>query len=62
MLRALEGVEAEGVSLVTLYYGADTKQEEAESLGERVKQVFPQYDVEVVHGGQPHYIYIASVE
>ena len=62
VLRALEGVEAEGVSLVTLYYGADTKQAEAESLGKRVKQVFPQYDVEVVHGGQPHYNYIASVE
>ncbi len=62
VLRALEGVEAEGVSLVTLYYGADTKQAEAESLGERVTQEFPQYDVEVVHGGQPHYNYIASVE
>ncbi|MCH8919524.1 MAG: DAK2 domain-containing protein [Chloroflexi bacterium] len=62
VLRALEGVEAEGVSLVTLYYGADTKQAEAESLGKRVKQAFPQYDVEVVHGGQPHYNYIASVE
>ena len=62
VLRALEGVEAEGVSLVTLYYGADTKQAEAESLGERVKQAFPQYDVEVVCGGQPHYNYIASVE
>ena len=62
VLRALEGVEAEGASLVTLYYGADTNQAEAESLGERVKQVFPQYDVEVVHGGQPHYNYIASVE
>lgn len=62
VLRALEGVEAEGASLVTLYYGADTKQAEAESLGERVKQAFPQYDVEVVCGGQPHYNYIASVE
>ncbi|MCH7998383.1 MAG: DAK2 domain-containing protein [Chloroflexi bacterium] len=62
VLRALEGVEAEGVSLVTLYYGEDTKQAEAESLGERVKQAFPQYDVEVVCGGQPHYNYIASVE
>ena len=62
VLHALEGVEAEGVSLVTLYYGADTKQAEAESLGERVKQAFPQYDVEVVCGGQPHYNYIASVE
>ncbi len=61
-LRALEGLEAEGASLVTLYYGADTKQAEAESLGDRVREAFPQYEVEVVHGGQPHYNYIVSVE
>ncbi|MFB3052920.1 MAG: DAK2 domain-containing protein [Dehalococcoidia bacterium] len=62
VLRALEGVEAEGASLVTLYYGADTKQAEAESLGDSIREAFPQYEVDVVHGGQPHYNYIASVE
>jgi DAK2 domain fusion protein YloV len=62
VLRALAGIEAEGASLVTLYYGADTKQAEAESLGGRIREELPQYDVEVVYGGQPHYHYIASVE
>jgi hypothetical protein len=62
VLQALEGLEAEGASLVTLYYGADTKQAIAESLGERVRETFPRYEVEVVHGGQPHYNYIVSVE
>ncbi len=62
VLRALEGIEAEGASLVTLYYGADTRQGQAESLGERTREAFPQYDVEVVFGGQPHYNYIVSVE
>ncbi|MCH7835754.1 MAG: DAK2 domain-containing protein [Chloroflexi bacterium] len=62
VLQALEGLEAEGASLVTLYYGADTKQAIAESLGARVREAFPRYEVEVVHGGQPHYDYIVSVE
>jgi hypothetical protein len=62
VLRALEGVEAEGASLVTLYYGADTKQEGAESLSVRLRETFPGYDVEVVYGGQPHYNYIVSLE
>ncbi len=61
-LRALEGMEAEGASLVTLYYGADSQQAEAESLEGRIREAFPQYDVEVVYGGQPHYNYIISVE
>jgi DAK2 domain fusion protein YloV len=61
-LRALEGMEAEGASLITLYYGADTRQAQAESLGDSVREAFPQYDVEVVYGGQPHYNYIISVE
>jgi dihydroxyacetone kinase-like predicted kinase len=62
VLRALEGVEAEGASLVTLYYGAETKQAVAESLGKKVREVFPQYDSEVVYGGQPYYNYIVSIE
>jgi dihydroxyacetone kinase-like predicted kinase len=62
VLRALEGIEAEGATLTTLYYGADTRQTQAESLGERIREAFPQYDVEVVYGGQPHYNYIVSVE
>jgi DAK2 domain fusion protein YloV len=62
VLRALEGIEAEGASLITLYYGADTRQGQAESLGVRVREALPQYDVEVVYGGQPHYNYIVSVE
>jgi len=62
VLRALEGVEAQGASLVTLYYGADTRQEDAESLSGRLREAFPGYDVEVVYGGQPHYNYIVSLE
>ena len=62
VLRALEGVEGEDASLITLYYGADTRQAQAESLGDRIREAFTQYDVEVVYGGQPHYNYIVSVE
>jgi len=62
VLRALEGIEGEGASLVTLYYGADTKQEEAEALAGLLRETFPAYEVEVVYGGQPHYNYIVSLE
>jgi DAK2 domain fusion protein YloV len=48
--------------LVTIYYGADTEQAEAEHLGESIRAKYPSLEVEVVAGRQPHYNYIISVE
>jgi dihydroxyacetone kinase-like predicted kinase len=62
VVEALAGLDVEGATIVTLYYGADTAAAEAEALGERVRQQFPQYEVEVLSGGQPHYYYIVSLE
>jgi hypothetical protein len=61
-LRALEGIETGGASLVTLYNGSDTKEADADLLAEQIREALPQYEVEVVHGGQPHYNYIISIE
>lgn len=61
-VEALKGLAAEGTSLVTLYYGADTTQAQADSLAERLRGEYAGHDVEVVYGGQPHYQYIISLE
>jgi uncharacterized protein len=50
------------VSLVTMYYGADTSREEAQTLAAEIKKENPPLDTEVVYGGQPHYYYIVSLE
>ena len=50
------------LSLVTLYYGAETAEGEARALARELRRLYPQHDMEVVYGGQPHYYYIASVE
>jgi DAK2 domain fusion protein YloV len=50
------------VSLITLYYGADTREAEARALARELRRLHPQQDVEVVYGGQPHYYYIVSAE
>jgi dihydroxyacetone kinase-like predicted kinase len=62
VVEALRGLELDGTSLITLYYGSDTSQAEAEALAKRLRTEFPRHEVEVVHGGQPHYLYIASLE
>ena len=48
--------------LISLYYGADIKEEEAESLRGRVSSKYPNCDVEIQYGGQPIYYYIVSAE
>ncbi|GIW20230.1 MAG: hypothetical protein KatS3mg065_0526 [Chloroflexota bacterium] len=67
--RDLEGaVEAAlaalrpGFELVTLYYGDGADLDEAERLARRLGELRPGIEVEVVHGGQPHYRYLVAVE
>jgi len=48
--------------VVTIYYGADSNTTEAEQAAAAIRERYPQLQVEVVQGGQPHYNYIASVE
>jgi len=47
--------------IITLFYGADTEDTEAEQLGEALRQKYPVLEVEVLYGGQPHYNYIVSI-
>lgn len=48
--------------LISIYYGEDMKEEEAETLRVRVEEAYPDCDVELNFGGQPIYYYIISVE
>ena len=48
--------------VVTIYYGAETRPEEAKGLAEAIAKKWPDVQVEVIHGGQPHYPFIISVE
>ena len=60
--KLLDKADVGQAGLVTVYYGADTEQAEAERIGESVREKYPALEVEVVAGGQPHYNYIISVE
>ena len=58
----LENLMDEDSELISLYYGAETSEEDAEALAERVMEAHPDVDVEVHQGGQPIYYYVLSVE
>jgi hypothetical protein len=60
--ETLSKLDVSGKEIVTIYFGADTAQAEAERASALAREDHPQLQVEVVHGGQPHYNYIVSVE
>ena len=59
LIKNLVNKESE---LVSLYYGADATEEEAEELADMVTEAYESVDVEVQYGGQPVYSYFVSVE
>lgn len=58
----LEVMTDEDTELITLYYGEDVKEEEAENLAEEIAELYPDADVDMHSGGQPIYYYVLSVE
>lgn len=48
--------------LVSVYYGSDVAEVDAEALVEDLEEKFEDCDVEINEGGQPLYYYIVSVE
>ena len=47
---------------ITVYYGADVTEEDANAAAETITGCFPEAEVSVVNGGQPVYYYMISVE
>ena len=52
----------EDTELISIYFGADVSEEEAEDLGAKIEALYPKCDVELQFGGQPIYYYIVSCE
>ena len=48
--------------LISLYYGQDVHEEDAEKFAQTVEELYPDIDVDVHMGGQPIYYYVLSVE
>ncbi len=52
----------EDSELISIYYGADVTEEDAEKLCADIETAYPSCDVELQFGGQPIYYYVISVE
>ena len=61
ILEALGKAGTEKTGIVTIYYGAEIKDAEAQEIAQEIRDRY-HTEVEVVYGGQPHYNYIISLE
>ena len=48
--------------LISIYYGAEVTEADAEEVSSRLEELYPDYDIEINYGGQPIYYYVISVE
>jgi len=58
----LKSLVDEDSELISIYYGDEVTEEDAEGLLAMVEEQFPDLDVEMHSGGQPIYYYVMSVE
>lgn len=58
----LQRLQIEQYEIVTLYYGEEKTEEEAQQLARSIKERYSHLEIEVVNGGQPYYTYILSAE
>ncbi len=52
----------EDSELISIYYGQDIQEEDAEKLAAEIEELYPDADVDLHCGGQPIYYYVLSVE
>lgn len=62
VLDILSKIDIDPFEIVTIYFGQNNSQSQAESLADKIKGLCPDMEVEVHDGGQPHYHYIISLE
>lgn len=60
--ESLKKIVDENTEIISIYYGEDIAEEDAEKFKARASEAFQSCDVELQYGGQPIYYYILSAE
>ena len=61
-LDIAEKMVSEDTDLITIYYGSDVSEEDAQKLCDALAEKYDDCDVELQYGGQPLYYYLIAVE
>lgn len=61
-IQLIDKIINDDIINITLFYGKDIPEEEANVLANELMEKYPNCDVTVIYGGQPVYYYIISME
>ncbi len=61
-MEMLEEMVDDDIELISIYFGADVTEDDAEDFRAKVEEKYPKCDVELQFGGQPIYYYLISAE
>lgn len=61
-LKFLDIANADDYELITLFYGIDAPTDVVDQVVDLIHERYPDHEVEVQEGGQPHYQFIISIE
>ena len=62
VIKLIAKMKEESHQMITLYYGDEVKEEEAQALCETIAEKYPDCDVDFHNGGQSVYYYVLSLE
>lgn len=62
VISLVEAMRSDESEIVTLYYGADVTENDAQELADELGEKFGELEVEIYYGGQPIYQYLVTVE
>ena len=58
----LETAKAEDFELITMFHGMNISPEDAQVMADMIQEKYPDHEIEVLEGKQPHYHYIIAIE
>lgn len=58
----VDAMMSEDLELISIYYGKNVQEEDAEAIRQSISDRYPGCDVELQYGGQPIYYYVISAE
>ncbi len=61
-LGLLRKIEMDDYELITMFYGNNIKTDQVEQIAGIIEETYPDHEVEIQAGGQPHYQFIFSIE
>ena len=61
-LELLGALVDEDSELISLYYGEEVSEKDAQDFVARIEETYPDMDVDAHFGGQPIYYYVLAVE